>query len=208
MSPNNRGELFVIASPIGNLSDFSKRAIDTLKKVDVCLCEDTRKTRNLLEKYNLFLPELISFYQENEEEKIPKIISLLKEGKQVALISNAGMPLISDPGYRLVRAVILKGISFTVIPGPSAVTTALVVSGLPTDKFLFLGFLPKKTSKRKKILNSALELGNNICASEVVYESPFRIVSTLELLAELNDNLSVSVCRELRKNLSRSFVER
>jgi len=205
MSPNNRGELFVIASPIGNLSDFSKRAIDTLKKVDVCLCEDTRKTRNLLEKYNLFLPELISFYQENEEEKIPKIISLLKEGKQVALISNAGMPLISDPGYRLVRAVILKGISFTVIPGPSAVTTALVVSGLPTDKFLFLGFLPKKTSKRKKILNSALELGNDICPSVVFYESPFRIVSTLELLAELNDNLSVSVCRELTKKFEQVF---
>jgi 16S rRNA (cytidine1402-2'-O)-methyltransferase len=199
MVENNLGELFLIASPIGNLSDFSKRAIETLKKVDYCLCEDTRKTKVLLEKYNITLPELISFYQENEEEKIPKVIQLLKKGNLVALISNAGMPLISDPGYRLVGEIIRNGISLTSVPGPSAVITALAISGLPTDKFLFLGFLAKKTSKRKKILSQALDLKKDICSSVVFYESPFRIISTLELLAELNENISVAVCRELTK---------
>lgn len=194
-----QGEFYIIGSPIGNLADLGKRAVTVLKKLDYCFCEDTRKTANLLKKHQIPAPKLVSLYQENEEQKIPQIVEHLKRGRLVGLISNAGLPLISDPGYRLTKRLIEEKINPTVVPGPSALTAALVVSGLPTDKFLFLGFLPKKSGKKRRLLTQALTSKGSLFSSVVFYESPFRIVSTIELIGKLENNLSVSVCRELTK---------
>lgn len=193
------GTLFIVSTPIGNTGDITIRAVDVLKQVEYCLCEDTRKTKNLLVKIGVNPPKLISYYQENEDEKIHQVIDRLKNGDLVALVSNAGMPLISDPGYRLVRAVIEEGIGLTVIPGPSAVTAALTLSGLPPDKFIFLGFLPKKRGKRKKLLKKALEIDADLSSSVIFYESPFRVINAIEDIKDLNNKLSVSVCREMTK---------
>ncbi len=193
------GTLFIVSTPIGNIDDITKRAVDTLKKVEYCLCEDTRKTKNLLEKIGVKPLKLVSYYQGNEDERIHQVMVRLKKGDSIGLVSNAGMPLVSDPGYKLVRAVIKAGAGLTVIPGPSAVTAGLVLSGLPPDKFLFLGFLPKKRGKRTKVLGEALNISADLCSSIVFYESPFRLISALEDLRDLNIRLSVSVCRELTK---------
>ena len=142
------GFLYLVATPIGNLEDITLRAIRTLKEVDLILCVDTRQTRKLLDHYRISKP-LESFFEHNELSKTPRMISILEGGKNVALVTDGGVPTVSDPGYRMVKAAIEKGVKVIPIPGPSAVTAALAVSGLPTDQFIFVGFLPQKEGKRE-----------------------------------------------------------
>ncbi len=188
-------KLYLVSTPIGNLKDVSLRALDVLSSVNIIACEDTRKTGLLLKKLEVKNnPKLISYYEENEIGRIPQIISFLKSGKKVALVSNAGTPTISDPGFKLVRECIKEDIKIEAIPGASAILSALVVSGLPTDKFLFLGFLPKKAGKRKKILES-LPKETTI----VLFISPYRLAKRLEELQSFFGDIEVVVCRELTK---------
>ena len=187
------GELFIISTPIGNRQDITLRALEVFKKVDYLLCEDTRKTKQLLDFYQINpLPSLVSFYEPVEEQKIPQVVSWLKEGKNVGLVTNAGTPLVSDPGFKLVRECVKENIQVVPIPGASALLAALVVSGLPTDKFTFLGFLSKKAGKKEKLLKEAKY-------TVIAYESPFRIIKTLELLQKLMPERQVVICRELTK---------
>jgi len=188
-------KLYLISTPIGNLKDITLRAIDILSSVDVIACEDTRKAGLLLEKLEIKTkPQFLSYYEENEIERIPQIISLIKSGKDVALISNAGTPAISDPGFKLVRECIKKGIKIEVIPGASAVLSSLVLSGLPTDKFMFLGFLPKKESKRKQLLTSVPKK-----TTIILFVSPHRLIKRLGELRSLFGNVDIVLCRELTK---------
>lgn len=189
------GILYLVATPIGNMEDITLRAIKTLRQVDIIACEDTRKTGLLLQKLEIKnKPLLLSYYEENEQGRIPQIINFLEEGKSVALVSNAGTPTISDPGYKLVRECINQNIPVESIPGPSSVLTALTISGLPTDKFLFLGFLPKKEGKRKNILESLPKK-----TTIIFFESPYRLIKTLKLLKEIFGDIEIVVCRELTK---------
>ena len=195
------GKLYIVATPIGNLGDITLRAIETLKTVDIILCEDTRVTKNLLNHYEINKP-LVSYHQHTEERKVKEIANLLEEGKNLALVTDAGTPGISDPGNMLIRSVILNAvkdpsldIEVVPIPGPSAVVSALSISGFPTDKFVFLGFPPHK-NKRQKFFK---EVG----AAEytvVFYESGHRIIKCLQELKEnLDANRGLVVCRELTK---------
>lgn len=187
------GELFIISTPIGNRQDITLRALEIFTKLDYLLCEDTRKTKQLLDFYQINpLPSLVSFYEPVEEQKIPQVVSWLKEGKNVGLVTNAGTPLVSDPGFKLVRECVKENIQVVPIPGASALLAALVVSGLPTDKFTFLGFLPKKAGKKEKLLKEAKY-------TVIAYESPFRIIKTLELLQKLMPERQIVIGRELTK---------
>ncbi len=193
--------LYLVATPIGNRDDISFRALDVLFKANIILAEDTRKTKNLLNFYSKkinksFSGRLVSFYEEVEEQKISLIINWLKEGKKVALVSNAGTPLISDPGYRLVRQSVKENIKIISIPGPCALINALVISGLPVDKFLFLGFLSKKSKKRQAIFSTLKQVPK---ITIIFYESPFRIQKTLSDLKIIFGNIEVVVARELTK---------
>jgi 16S rRNA (cytidine1402-2'-O)-methyltransferase len=185
--------LHVIATPIGNLEDITLRAIRILKEVKLIATEDTRKTRRLLTAYGIKTP-MTSYYEHNKLTKLNYILEQLAAG-DIALVSEAGMPGISDPGYELVTAAIQQGIPVVPIPGASAVTTALAVSGLPTDRFLFLGFLPARTNGRRRFLQ-AISLEKS---SLVVYEAPHRLLASLkDILTELG-NRRIAVCRELTK---------
>ncbi len=191
-----KGKLFVVGSPIGNLEDITFRAVRILREVDVIACEDTRRTKILLEKYDISTP-MLSYNEHNERRRIPELLSMLSDGKDVALVSDAGMPTISDPGYRLVRAARENGFEVVAVPGPSAVTAALAISGLPTDRFVFEGFLPKKKGKRLKKLEEIREEERTV----VVFESVHRIERTLaEMLEVLGGDRKVAVCRELTKS--------
>lgn len=186
-------ELYLVSTPIGNRQDISLRALEIFTKLDYLLCEDTRKTKQLLDYYQIKpLPILVSFYEPVEEQKIPHVVSWLKEGKSVGLVTNAGTPLVSDPGFKLVRECVKENIQVVPIPGASALLAALVVSGLPTDKFTFLGFLPKKAGKKEKLLKEAKY-------TVIAYESPYRIIKTLELLQKIMPEKQVVICRELTK---------
>jgi len=186
-------EIYIVSTPIGNRQDISLRALEIFTKLDYLLCEDTRKTKQLLDFYQIKpLPILVSFYEPVEEQKIPEVIVWLKAGKSVGLVTNAGTPLISDPGFKLVRECVKENIQVVPIPGASALLAALVVSGLPTDKFTFLGFLPKKVGKKEKLLKEAKY-------TVIAYESPYRIIKTLELLQKLMPEKQVVICRELTK---------
>ena len=188
-------KLYLVPTPIGNLKDITLRAIEVLSSVEIIACEDTRKTGFLLEKLGIKnKPQLFSYYEENEQGRIPQMINFLKEGKNIALVSNAGTPTISDPGYKLVKECINENIPVESIPGPSSVLTALTSSGLPTDKFLFFGFLPKKEGKRKQILESLPKK-----TTIIFFESPFRLLKTLKELKELLGDINVVICRELTK---------
>ena len=147
---SNKGRLYIIATPIGNLKDFTFRAIDILQEVDYIFAEDTRTSIKLMKHYNI-TTSLDSYHEHNNTQKIPKIIKLLNEGKNIGLISDAGTPTISDPGYKLIRVCIAEEIDIIPIPGASAVTAALSASGLPSDSFFFLGFLPQKKGRKKKL---------------------------------------------------------
>jgi 16S rRNA (cytidine1402-2'-O)-methyltransferase len=192
--------LYIVATPIGNLEDISLRALRILKEVDLILCEDTRVTKKLLDRYQIKKP-LLSYHQHSRLKKVDYIISLLKEGKNLALVSDSGTPGVSDPGNKLVKEIVDKlgdKVKIVPIPGPSALTCAASVSGFPMDKFLFLGFLPKKR-KRKEILKEILESKYPV----IFYESPYRIIKTLnELYLEAktyNLEPKIIVCRELTK---------
>ena len=193
------GKLFVVPTPIGNLKDITLRALEVLKTADVIACEDTRQTLKLLNHYNIKGKRLISYYQPKEEEKIPQILELLKEGKTVALVSDAGTPAVSDPGYKLIKKVIEEGIELEVLPGPSAVITALVGSGLPTDRFLFLGFPPKKG------LEKFFEPYKGLETTFILYESPYRLLKTLEVIKKVFNNPPTVVAKELTK-LHEEFI--
>jgi 16S rRNA (cytidine1402-2'-O)-methyltransferase len=188
------GSLFIVATPIGNLEDVTYRAIRILAEVDLIAAEDTRKTKILLTKYNINTP-LTSYHKFNIRSKTPHLVELLQAGKKIALVSDAGMPGISDPGFELIRASVDQSIRVEPIPGASAAITALAASGLPTDRFLFEGFLPKKPGKKRKVLKGLKEDPRTI----IIYESPYRLVKTLNDLYEILGDRDIAVCRELTK---------
>jgi 16S rRNA (cytidine1402-2'-O)-methyltransferase len=185
--------LFLVASPIGNLADITFRALTVLKEVSLIAAEDTRRSSILLRRYEISKP-LVSFHEHNEARRTSELIERMRAGEKVALLTDAGMPSISDPGYRIVRACIESEIPIEVIPGPSAVLTALVGSGLPTDKFYFGGFLPVKSGQREKELSAALLRE----FTSVYFESPHRIIRSLEVLNKEPTRL-ICVARELTK---------
>lgn len=192
---NHPGVLYVVATPIGNLEDISYRAVRTLREADLIACEDTRQTRKLLDHYNIVRPT-ISYHEHNETERAQELVAKLEGGTTVALVSDAGMPGISDPGYRLIRLAIDRGIRVVPIPGASALTAALAGSGLPTDAFEFHGFLPAKSGQRR----TALEALGNAKHTVVVYEAPHRIRETLEdIAAILGPERQIVIARELTK---------
>ena len=187
------GKLYIVSTPIGNLKDITIRAIETLNEVDFILCEDTRVTSILLKQYNI-IKQLISFNAISEVKKIPAIIERLKNGQSYALVSDSGTPAISDPGIRLVSEAIKNGINVISIPGATALISALTVSGLPTDTFIFEGFLPQKKGRQKKLKELATEE-----RTIVLYESSHRIEKLIGELSEYLPDRYVVVCRELTK---------
>ena len=190
---SDKGHLFVVGTPIGNLEDITLRAISTLQNVDLILAEDTRNSKKLLSAHNIDT-KMMSYHEHSNEKETKRIISFLLDGKNLALISDAGTPTISDPGYGLIRDCIKKEIKIIPIPGASAITTAMSVSGLPSDSFTFFGFLPQKKGRIKKI-KELLKVDNTI----ILFESPFRLEKTLNQLKEYLGNRSVVVGRELTK---------
>jgi 16S rRNA (cytidine1402-2'-O)-methyltransferase len=188
------GILYLVASPIGNLEDITFRAVRTLKDCDLIACEDTRHTLKLLNHYGIEKP-LISYHDHNESERSAELIDRLRHGSSVALISDAGMPLVADPGYRLVTAAVAEGISVQPIPGPSALVTALAASGLPTDSFRFAGFLPPKSGQRSNVLE-ALKSDQ---ATLIFFEAPHRILDTLVDVDRIMGARPVVIARELTK---------
>lgn len=190
---SDMGQLFVVGTPIGNLEDMTLRAISTLQNVNLILAEDTRNSKKLLNAHNID-SKMISYHDHSSEKEIKKIVDLLLEGKDLALISDAGTPTISDPGYGLIRECIKNDITIIPIPGVSSITAAMSVSGLPSDSFTFIGFLPQKKGRLKKI-NQLQALDNTI----ILFESPYRLEKTLNQLLEHLGNRTVVVGRELTK---------
>jgi 16S rRNA (cytidine1402-2'-O)-methyltransferase len=191
---NKRGILYVIATPIGNLEDISLRALRILKQVDAVACEDTRRTLKLLNAYKI-QKRLISYYQPKEAQKSPLILALLKGGKDIALVSDSGTPGLSDPGFRLVREAVQEGMTVVPVPGASAVATALSAAGLPTDRFLFLGFPSPKREATRKLLVSLKEERSTL----VFYLPTRKIAEFLLLLDEALGTRQVVIARELTK---------
>lgn len=199
------GNLYIVATPIGNLQDISLRAIDVLSSVDFILCEDTRKTAILLrfiaKKFSEFKNQakLVSYYEENESKRIPEAIDLLKKDFKFALVSDAGTPTISDPGFKLVRECVKEKIKVEAVPGASSVIAALVTSGLPTDKFMFIGFLPKKPGHRTSLFKNIKTAVEAVRQTVIFFESPFRLIKTLEELKEIFGDIDLVTARELTK---------
>lgn len=192
------GKLILVSTPIGNLNDISKRAIETLSSVDLVACEDTRRTGQLLKNLDIKKP-LLSYYEENELKQIPRIIEQLRNGETIALVTDSGTPTISDPGFKLVREAISENIPVDIIPGPSAVISALAISGLPTNRFLFLGFLPPKQGKRKSVFSQVRDVQQIMNSTVIFYESPHKLTATLEDLKDVMGDLDIVICRELTK---------
>ena len=189
-----KGKLYIIATPIGNLSDITLRALETLKGVDMILSEDTRETDKILRKYEIEKPQL-SYRDQNHDYIFPRLVESLDNGLDLALLSDSGTPLISDPGFKLVRDFIKRGFEVISIPGPCAAVSALVTSGFPTDKFSFVGFLPKSSGERAKIISNYGHLDTTL----IIYESPYRVE---KLLREIQDNLGeryVCLANEITK---------
>jgi len=184
------GRLVVCPTPIGNLEDVTLRVLSALRDADLVACEDTRRTRVLLDRYGV-RAELLSYHEHNERERAAQLVERMRGGAVVALVSDAGMPLVSDPGFVLVQGCVAAGLAVEVLPGPSAAIAALVASALPADRWRFAGFLPRKRAELQSLFASPETL--------VAFESPRRIAASLGLLAELDPGRSVAVCRELTK---------
>lgn len=190
------GALYIVATPMGNLEDITPRALRILKEVDLIACEDTRHTGRLLHHFGISRPHVMtSYFEHNERVKTDRLIQDLLSGKNIALVSDAGTPGISDPGYPLVAAAAEKGISVVPIPGPSAAISALCASGLPTDRFTFVGFLPQKEGKKRRLLEELQTDPGTL----VFYESPFRIRKTVALLCEVLGDRPAALAHELTK---------
>lgn len=186
--------LYVVATPIGNLSDITLRALEVVKQADLVAAEDTRHSGLLLKHFEIKKP-FVSYHEHNEAARTAELVDRLARGENIALITDAGMPGISDPGLRLVRECIKRDLPFTIIPGPSAILTALVGSGFATDKFSFRGFLPLKSGKRERELRAAAE-GEE---TTIFFESPYRLVKTLQACANIMPDRQLCVARELTK---------
>jgi len=184
------GKLVVCPTPIGNLEDVTLRVLSALREADVVACEDTRRTRTLLERYGVSAT-LVSYHEHNESERAGELIPRMRSGAVVALVSDAGMPLVSDPGYVLVRACVAAGLAVEVLPGPSAALAALVASALPSDRWRFEGFLPRKRAALLEVFIAP--------ETVVAFESPRRVASSLSALASVDPDRPVAVCRELTK---------
>jgi len=185
------GRLVVCPTPIGNLEDVTLRVLATLAQADVVACEDTRHTKRLLERHRISA-RLVSFHEHNERARAEELVARIRDGAVVALVSDAGTPLVSDPGFVLVRACLAAGLTLEVLPGPSAVLTALVASGLPVDRWRYVGFMPRSRRELQKLLLEATD-------TLVAFESPRRLAVTLGVLAGLDPARAVAVCRELTK---------
>lgn len=186
--------LYIVATPIGNLEDITLRALRVLREVDFILAEDTRRTNKLLSYYKI-KNKIESFNDFNKERKTPYAINLLKDGKNIAIVSDSGTPGISDPGFYLVRECVKNNVKIAPIPGASSVVSALVASGLATNRFSFFGFLPKKESKKRKFLENIGENDETI----VLFESPYRLIKTLELMNKVIPYFRIVVAREMTK---------
>ena len=194
------GTLFIVSTPIGNLQDITLRAIETLKETEYIACEDTRVASKLLKHIGASDSKfLISYYEQNEGKRIPNILNILRNGKNVALVSDSGTPAVSDPGFRIIREATTEGIRVEAIPGPSAVLASLVSSGLPTDKFLFLGFLPLKEGNRIKLFKNLKKSLGFIETTVVIYESPYKLLRSLKNVMDIFGNIEVVIARELTK---------
>jgi len=189
------GILYICGTPIGNLEDITLRALDILKKVELIAAEDTRHTKKLLNYYQINTP-ITSYYEYNKFKKAPYLIEKIKSGQKIALVSDAGMPGISDPGYVLINLALKNNIKVIPIPGVSALTTALVVSGLPTDKFIFEGFLPRKSTERKKYFKNIENEERTI----IFYEAPHRLKRALKDMLDIWGDREITVARELTKS--------
>lgn len=192
------GRLYLVATPIGNLEDITLRALRILKEVDLIACEDTRRTRKLLTHYGIG-KRLTSYYDYNKEKKAPWLVKNLLEGRSLALVSDAGTPGISDPAFYLVRLAIREGIEITPIPGPNAALSALISSGLPTDRFAFEGFLPSKPGPRRRKLEDLESERRTL----IFYESPHRLLATLQDMAAVFGERRVALAKELTKRFER-----
>jgi len=188
------GALYLVATPIGNLADITHRALQILKDVELIACEDTRHTRKLLQHYGI-TTKTISYHEHNEQERAAHLIDLVKQGNSIAVVSDAGTPSISDPGFRLVRAAIENEISVVPVPGPSAVISALIAAGLPTDEFFFAGFLPSRPNARRARLTELQSVPGTL----IFYEAPHRLAATLKEAYEILGERDAVVARELTK---------
>ena len=196
----NDPQLFIVPTPIGNLGDITIRAIDTLKNSDLILSEDTRHAKKLLSHYKIST-KVKSYHLNNEHKKVDEYVEMMLQGKIISLITDAGTPCISDPGFLLVREAIKKGIQITCLPGPTALIPALVLSGLPSDAFIFEGFLPRKKGRKTKLK----EISQNTITT-IIYESPYRIQKTLSDLIEfVGSDREVSLSREISKIYEETF---
>lgn len=186
--------LYLVSTPIGNLGDISQRALDTLRSVDYVVSEDTRKTGFLLKHFDIRKPQ-ISFREDNEERTLPKVLALLEEGKSIALVTDAGTPSVSDPGFILVRSALAAGLPLTAIPGPTALITALVISGLPVHSFTFRGFPPRKPGARRRFL----EVDRDSPHTLIFYESPYRLQAFLADALAVYGDRRAAVANDLTK---------
>ena len=194
------GTLYLVSTPIGNLGDITHRAIETLKKVDLIACEDTRHSKILLDHYGIRKP-LVSYHDFSEKKQAPALLEKIKSGASVALISDAGTPGIADPGFRLVSGAIREGIRVETLPGAAAFLAALSVSGLPADRFTFEGFFPIKSSQKKSKLLALKDEERTI----IFYESPHRVLKTLGVIQEIFGDIEIVVARELTKKFEELF---
>lgn len=194
-SHSTGGVLYVVATPIGNLEDITQRALRILKEVDLIACEDTRQTRKLLDHYGIST-RTISYHEHNEAARANELVERLSQGSSIALVSDAGMPGVSDPGYRVIKRAVDQGVPVVPVPGPAAFVAALAASGLPTDAFRFQGFLPAKTGERREALTRIAQAGE----TQIFYEAPHRLLQTLEDIVEtLGAERRIVVARELTK---------
>ncbi|MCK5305873.1 MAG: 16S rRNA (cytidine(1402)-2'-O)-methyltransferase [Candidatus Omnitrophica bacterium] len=196
------GNFFIVSTPIGNKKDITLRALEVLKEVDLIACEDTRHTHRLLKHYEI-KKALISYFEHNKTKRAPQIIKWLKEGKNVALVSDAGTPGICDPGYYVIRLARQEEIPVSVIPGPSALITALIASGKPPDKFIFEGYLPRKKGVRRKKLEALAVEERTV----IFYESPYRLLKSLEDIEIFFKDRKICCCRELTKKFEEVITD-